>query len=257
MTYETRLNRPTPGEEFVNGVLANNFELFKSDLDSEQVTGILAEAVHSPPDEKTKIITVAGGAASGKSTLAQSLLDSLLQSGIKADRIETDDFVRGDRAWRREHVESKTDVNATAKYDFVLMNQKIEAITANTNPATTVGIPTYNQATGLAIDEGEINYQHQVGPVNALIVTQDFDAVDTPSLAFYLHVPDVKRLENRVKRDVVARGGDPQTTTDNFNLRQNTQHVPHTLPLLTKADYVIDMVSSAGDNWLFDLYRSK
>lgn len=58
----------------------------------------------------------------------------------------------------------------------------------------------------------------------------------------YLDVPDEVRLANRVHRDLKQRGeSNTQPIIDNFNSRQATQFVLHTLPVRNQADILINV----------------
>lgn len=252
---QTPTDQATDSNEFVEPVLASSFALRESNVDTGRTVEFLAEAIQQLPIEAVKIVSLIGGAASGKSSLSRALVDKLIQLGVSADSIATDDFNKGDRAWRWENFEGK-DTDPIGKYDFKLLNQKIQAIKQNTSTDKAIPVPTYNQATGLAIDAGEVNYAHRVGKVDALIVEGDFHPVANPDLVIYLHVPDEQRLQNRIDRDVVHRGGDPEKTTVSFNFRHRSQHLPHTLPSLEKADYVIEADASSPE-WQFNIYQAK
>lgn len=247
---------PMSSEQYVQETLAGRFELVQSGLTSDEIAASLGGSIKELHGNGVEVVSLIGGAASGKSTFARSIVDDLAQSGLTADVVGTDDFNKGDRTWRWEHFEGKEDVDPRGKYDFGLLNKKIRAIKQNADPSAVVPVPTYNQATGLAIDEGEENYQHKVGKVDVLIVEGDFHPVEEPDLVVYLNVPDDQRLQNRVNRDVVHRGGDPQKTTDSFNFRHRVQHLPHTLPTIQEADIVVD-VDASNDEWRFNVYRAK
>lgn len=241
--------------ELVEPTLANDFELKGSSVSTEQAVDYVATAIQNLPAETVRIVSLIGGAASGKSTLRQALLERLAQAGLSADYISTDDFNRGDRAWRWKHFEGKEDVDPIGKYDFKLLNEKLRQIKANNDPQKTVAVPTYIQATGLAIDAGEQNYTHHIGRVDVLVVEGDFHPVDNPGMVVYLHVPDDQRLQNRVNRDFIHRGGDPAKTTSSFKFRHTTQHLPHTVPAIKQADIVL-YANAFNDEWVFKIYRA-
>lgn len=243
-------------DKFVRSVLAKGFELQEADLTREQVLELLAKAIADIPGETTKVVSLIGGAASGKTSLSKMLAEKMAEKGVSADAIGTDDFNIGDRSWRWENFEGDNPKDPRSKYDFDLLNQKIDAIKANHDPTKTVAVPTYNQATGLAVDAGEENYTHHIGPVDALVVEGDFHPVSQPDLVVFLHVPDDQRLQNRIDRDVVHRGADEAKTTANFNLRQERQHFPHTLPTVESANIVLDATVD-GQNWRYNVYQAK
>lgn len=250
-------DRTMDSNEFVEPILARNFDLKESGLQADGAVEYLAQTIeHLPAAEATRVVSLIGGAASGKSTFSRAIIDQLAQAGLSADVIGTDDFNKGDRAWRWENFEGKDGSDPIGKYDFALLNAKVQEIKQNNDPDKNVPVPTYNQATGLAIDEGEDNYAHRVGKVDVLIVEGDFHPVIDPDLVVYLHVPDEQRLQNRVNRDVIHRGGDPAKTTASFNFRHGVQHLPHTLPSLEQADYVVT-ADAANETWSFDIYQAK
>ncbi len=223
-----------------------------SELSMSELAKRLAEDIINIPGDRTRLISLVGGAASGKTTLSIELVDSLRQQGIAADSIGTDDYVIGDREYRRTHLEGK---EPKAKYDFGYMNKLIDTIVANHGQAGEVAVPTYNQATGVAIAEGEANYQHKIASVEALIIEGDFPEVAKPDLTIYLHVDDNLRLSNRLNRDLQHRSAtDAAKIEENFNQRQALQHVPYTLPAAALANIVV--VGHVVDGqWKYTVYR--
>lgn len=223
-----------------------------SDLNMNELGRRLAQDIMSMSGDRTRLISLVGGAASGKTTLTIELVNQLRQQGITADSIGTDDYVIGDREYRRTNLEGK---EPKAKYDFGYMNELIDSIVANHGQAGEIAVPTYNQATGVAIAEGEANYQHKIASVEALIIEGDFLEVAKPDLTIYLHVDDNLRLSNRLNRDLQHRSAtDAAKIEENFNQRQALQHVPHTLPAAALANIVIIGHVVDGE-WKYSIYR--
>lgn len=251
-----QLDQTMDSNEILGPILSQKYELIEEDCNADTVISSLARTIESLPQEGVKVVSLIGGAASGKSTFSRALVDDLAEKGMTADVLATDDYVKGDRNWRWEHFEGKAEVDPRGKYDFELLNNKLDAIKKLDDPAAKVGVPTYDQASGLAVDAGEENYEHRVGKVDVIIVEGDFHPVERPDLTVYLHVPDTQRLQSRVNRDVVSRGGDQAKTTSSFKFRQQTQHFPHTLAAAKTADYLIDTDASQAE-WSFCVYRYK
>ncbi len=235
-------------------LIKERFDRIDENLGIEELVETLSKEVmrvHTK-DNKARIVSIVGGAASGKSTLARSIVAKLASRGVLADVIGTDDYVVGDREFRREHFEGK---EPKAKYDFGLMNAKIEEIRGNIDPGQSVSIPTYNAKSGVAIAAGEEKYIHKVSKIDVLLVEGDFDEVNNPDLRLFVHVPDELRLENRVGRDVRERNeADEQKIRENFYQRQQTQHMPYTLPAAQSADLLIDAMLLEGV-WRYDVYQ--
>lgn len=239
----------------VEATLERDFELHENGLNSQQLVEFLANTIATlDVSEQVKVVSLVGGAASGKSTLSERLLAALGQMDLEADVIGTDDFIRGDRDWRWAHFEGDNPQPPIGKYDFALLNSKIQSIKANRNQDATIPVPTYDQATGLAVDAGEENYKHRIGPIDVLIVEGDFHPTEEPDMVVFLHVDDETRLQNRIIRDERLRGNaDPQKTATSFNLRHHNQHIPHTLPTVDVADYVVN-THTTKQEWEYDVY---
>lgn len=240
---------PIGSEAYVASQLAERFTVEATGLTAEQLTQQLAQDIQAVHQDEVTVVSLIGGAASGKTTLSGMIAESLTSLGLIADRISTDDYVVGDRAYRREHFEGK---EPRAKYDFELMNQKIKQI----RQRQPVGVPTYNEQTGEAIGIGEENFSHNIDHVDVLIVEGDFPEVDTPDLRIFLHVSDEARLQARRDRDITTRSEvDDAKIVENFNLRQRTQHFPITLPAIDTADIAVEGRHDNGDR-RFDVYRA-
>jgi len=210
-------------------------------LNEEEILKELCDKIVELSFEKeTKVISIIGGAASGKTTLAEKISKSL----GTADFVGTDDYLIGDREYRRNNLEGK---DPTAKYDIVRLNEDIEVI-INLGEEDTYLVPTYDETTGLAV--ASLNYRHKVGKIKYLIVEGDFDFVKAPDLKIYYDVPDKVRLENRINRDLQKRSeSDVGKIKESFELRQKLQHEPYTIKARDSADIVVS-VNQAMKNGL-------
>lgn len=230
------------------------FVLAESDLKRDEVVDLIARRIENLPGGDVAVVSLVGGAASGKTILAGKIVSELDDRGVVADVIGTDDYVMGDRAYRRKHLE---DDDPRSKYDFELLNQKINEVRRNTDSNVTIGVPTYNEQTGEAIAVSEENYSHQVGKVDVLLVEGDFYEVNDPNLVIYLHLPDRHRLQNRLDRDTQHRSEDDiKKIVENFNHRQKNQHALHTLPATHKAHMLL-RVTPDDDSWRYDVFEAK
>ncbi len=238
-------------DDFVADILAEHFNKELSGLDTAKAGKYLADRISTlDTPTKVKIVSLVGGAGAGKSTLAGELSTSLKALGLRTDVISTDAFVVGTREERRG-LEKE---GPLSKYDFDYMRRIIQKIQ---DAEEGVRVPTYDEATGLAIAAGEENFTHKVPKIECLIIEGDFDEVQTPDLRIYLHVSDRARYQNRVRRDLQKRGeSDQQKIADNFNLRQKSQHFPHTLPAATKANMVIE-ARLKDEEYTFDIYERR
>jgi len=234
-------------DEFISDLLRNqNFVLTASDLDESAAVLKIVSYLRCLQSKETKIISLIGGAASGKSTLARKIAGGLKSANI----IGTDDFVLGTRKFRREHMESEGK-NPLMKYDFELLREKAEKI-KTLQFGELVCLPLYQNrsGTGLQIEYDEKSGQiieinrdvcdRKIGRADFLLVEGDFQALTSPDYQIYLHISDDVRLRNRINRDLSERGSiAPAEIIENFDLRQKSQHLPYTLTYDRRADLLL------------------
>ena len=217
-------------------------------LIEQQLFDYLKAKIDSVKNKECKVISIVGGAASGKTTLANHLKQYL----GSADTLSTDDYVIGDRKYRRENLEGK---DPTQKYDFVILNQHINTI-KELKEGENIAVPTYNEQTGEALAATE--WMHKIGKVHYIVVEGDFDAVDAHDLLVYFDVPNDIRLSNRVKRDQITRNATQEEIEQNFYLRQELQHKPYTEPTKKKADVVIKaLLAKATAKYTYEVIEKK
>lgn len=214
----------------------------------QQLLNYLKTKIDSVAGDGCKVISIVGGAASGKTTLA----DNLKQYLGNADTLSTDDYLIGNRKYRRENLEGK---DPTQKYNFVALNQHISAI-KNLNQNETIAVPTYNEQTGEAL--AATKWGHKIRKVRYIIVEGDFDAVNSPNLLIYFDVSNDVRLSNRIKRDQLLRNASEEEIKQNFLLRQELQHKPYTEPTKKKADVVIKaLLSPTMTKYTYEVAENK
>ena len=186
-----------------------------------------ADAINS--DSSVKVISIVGGAGSGKTTLASEFVKFL----GNACALSTDDYVIGDRAYRHQYLEG-AGKSPLQKYNPKALNDNISAI-KNLQATESLLVPTYDDSTGEAVDAKE--YHKKITPVKYIIVEGDFDFVENPDLLIYFDVDDKTRLDNRIKRDIAKRGAvDDDSVKKSFESRQTSQHIPYTAPVRSKVE---------------------
>jgi uridine kinase len=255
-------------EPFVASLIQSRAEAGGEGLTAADLVGELAlpTLVRDPREMATQVIVVAGGAASGKSTLAEALSGTFTEHDVSSAIISSDDFVRGDRGDRRRW--EIADKPPEYKYDFRQMRRAIGAVCANQDPGRIIEVSKYDAHTGLAID-GE--RRRRIPKVDVLIVEGDMlgEKGQSPQvlypectykpLTLYLHVPDEERLGRRVARDMQYRQGHgetPEVIADSFERRQITQHIPYTLTYASGADAILTPAANRTgyDAQTYDMY---
>jgi uridine kinase len=251
-------------DEVIQDVIKNRgFTLTVSGLDDERATLKIVYYLKGIRKEGTKVISLIGGAASGKSTLARRVANTL----GNAATIGTDDFLLGSREYRRNYLEGKDPLK---KYSFDLLREKAHRI-KTLQPGESESVPVYDEESGTAIkiidfnsETGQIlsidknHYHRRVEKVEYLIVEGDFQPLASPDCQIFFHVPDDVRLRNRINRDVKQRDAvSIKETVDSFELRQRLQHVPYTLSCASNADILITvnaMTINAGCEYKYSFW---
>ena len=222
---------------------------FEAEKEAEELFNLynfILETLNKKSDNKVKVISIVGGAGSGKTTFARNFVEFLINTtSSKACTLSTDDYVIGDRKFRKKiEAEGKPPI---AKYKPEKLNKNIAKIKKLTPDDEPYAVPTYNDKTGEAIDAE--TYTKKLTPVDYIIVEGDFDFVETPDLLIYFDVDDKTRLDNRINRDLLLRGAtDVDSIIESFNKRQKTQHYPYTAPTKEKADIVISAKKEDSKN---------
>lgn len=217
-------------------------------LNDEQLVEQVTEYLRGIEKKGTKVIALVGGPASGKGILSQQLADKLGNTAV----LSTDNYLKGDRAWRRANVED-TGKDPLLKYDKDFLNEQVQRI-IELEDGQELGIPIYDGASGVAIGKNpddrpdNSTYPTKVnGNQDFVIVEGDFQFLDSEHLdkIIFLDVDEDVRLANKLLRDSVERREDSDTKANEekitryFKLRQETQFIPHTLPVKAKAELVI------------------
>ena len=220
-----------------------------SDLNDEQMVDYLVDSIQNFKKQGTLVIALISGAGAGSSTLAQELINKL----PKSDAIGTDDYLIGDRKYRRENIEGQ---DPLLKYDIEFMRQEVKKICSLRN-GDEILVPRYDEPTGLALAQEP--YSHKIKSLKYLIIEGDFQFLDQVDYLIYLDVPDEVRLRNRLEREIKKRNEkSKQAVKDNFEIRQKLQHVPYCEPLKDKADILVqvqaDPKSGGGFIYSYSIY---
>ncbi len=238
-------------DAYVHSVLGQKFGPISNNLSQTETIETMADIIRQLLTTGPKTVSVIGGAASGKTTIAEGLVSCLQQDDAQTDMLSTDNYVVGDRAYRQVKLKN---ADAQKKYDFNLMDEHVRAIRQLNSKKQTVTVPLIDKETGRAVDAGEDGLKHDVGKLDVLIIEGDFPR-DDYDIRFYIHVPDEQRLQNNIEREVgQAKNVDTGQLTARFNDRQRTLHKPYTLPALQSADYVL-VANVAGDDWLYTMHQ--
>lgn len=160
-----------PTKEMSDG---KELKTIATDLDEGALVNTLVEQFRNLQKSGTKVISLVGGPASGKGTLAEMLSRALDNAAV----LSTDNYLKGDRPYRRANIEN-LGKDPIEKYDFDFLRKQVKVI-CELEEDQSIGIPQYDGVTGIAISQDPDNipddstYPLKVGKVDYLIVEGDF-----------------------------------------------------------------------------------
>jgi len=197
---------------------------------------------------RTKIVSLVGGAASGKTTLVKCLEKEFGDLDLAV--LCTDDYSLGTRSYRKRNINHS---NPLEKRNFALLDKLVHEL-VRLEPGQMQTVPVYNPKNGAGIPPHthieqkyvksdrlrSYKYKQITGPIQVIIVEGDFQPLADPDLVIYLHLSDEIRLANRIKRDSQDRGyPNLKVIEESFYTRQVEQHIPFTLPVSNSAHILI------------------
>eukprot|EP01137_Pigoraptor_chileana_P022010 Opistho-2@86435 len=231
----------------------NRFSFTNSNLSSEiksiqiPVAAPAAEPAPAAPRKTPFIIGVAGGTASGKTTVCELILEQLGERGVDSEKRKVA-IVSQDNFYKALTDEQKAMANAN-NYNFdhpdAFDYPLTEKILADLNEGKPVDIPIYDFKTHSRTTETIRLNSCDVILFEGLLVLYTPEIRDLFHMRLFVDSDADTRLSRRVLRDIAERGRDLDSV-----LRQYTQFVKpafeeYVLPTKKYADVIIPR---GGDN---------
>jgi len=187
------------------------------------------------------LIAMTGGSGSGKSTVADALVERCADIGVVI-------FHEDGYYWPMSH------------YGRADTDEQRQAIIAGVNYDDPVSKETSLMARQLAdlkagrtIEQPIYDYDHHDRKTNetlriepaAIIIIEGIHALSVPELkplidlSIYVDTPDDLRLARRIRRDVIERGRDVPSVLNQYLTTVRAAHYRHTYPAMFEADLVI------------------
>lgn len=174
-----------------------------------------------------KTIFLTGGAAAGKSTLAQYISSRLPSS----ETISTDDYFLGSREDRLTKLN-----NPEVIYDKDLLREHIK-ILADLPFDKTIKVPSYHPSSGLAIENKP--YRRELGRIKHLLIEGSIPLLEKAHYKIYLHLSSYERKKNWMIRNVGQGRENKEDAKRRFMERLTTSHQTHTVPFARKVNMIV------------------
>ncbi len=195
---------------------------------------------------KCKIIGIAGGTGSGKSTFTNRLKEEF------GDQIAV---VYHDNYYRRQD-EVPFEIRKTMNYDHPdsletdLLIQHIKKL----RRGEAVDCPVYDYAQHNRSDQTIRIEPRRVILIEGILLLADKRLRDLMDVKIYVEADADERILRRIVRDVKERGRDLDNIVDQYLTTVKPMHYMYVAPTRAKADIVIN---SGMNNVAFDMMRSK
>lgn len=176
------------------------------------------------------IIVIAGGTASGKSTLSRRIADSLGQEQCL--------LICHDRYYRDVEDPASFNYDHPDALDTDLLVDHLRALKAG----DAADLPVYDYSTHRRQREVERVQARPVVLVEGILVLEHEELVRNADLKVFVHAPSDLRLVRRIRRDVQERGRTLDSVLNQWVNTVRLMHLAYVEPCRFEADVVLEGV---------------
>ena len=198
---------------------------------------------------KPVIIGIAGGSASGKTTIAQKIIDTFKDTN-SIGIIKEDDYYK-DQSDLSFEDRKKTNYDHPLAFDHELMRFQIQELIAG----RIVEKPTYDYTVHNRSDKTEIVEPKDVIIIEGLFVLEEKEIRDLLDIKVFVDTPNDIRFIRRLVRDINERGRDINNIIDQWCATVRVMHDEFIEPSKKYADVIIPEVG--GNSVGIDLLITK
>jgi uridine kinase len=186
---------------------------------------------------RCRIICVAGGTASGKTTLARELYR--LGGDERVQVLPLDSYYR-DRAHLSPEERATVNYDHPDALEIKLLRFHLDAL-RNGNP---IEAPVYDFATHSRSKEVQKIAPAEVVIIEGILALHFSELRETYSYSVFVDTDDDLRFQRRLKRDVSERGRTEESVHEQWNATVQPMHIQYCAPSRTLASEVM-----AGETW--------
>jgi uridine kinase len=178
------------------------------------------------PSPKTLLVGLAGGTASGKTTIARNLVERW--PGLLC--------IAHDRYYHTVPDPGRHNYDHPSALDSALLCDNLDRLLTG-QPAK---LPCYDFATHTRLERTERVQPAQVVLVEGILVLADPRLSKRFHLKVYVHAPDDIRLMRRIRRDAVERARSVASVLRQYETTVRPMHMEYVAPCWERADIVLD-----------------
>mmetsp|Transcript_124091 Transcript_124091/g.396807 ORF Transcript_124091/g.396807 Transcript_124091/m.396807 type:complete len:465 (-) Transcript_124091:455-1849(-) len=201
---------------------------------SEEATAKQVNGTTAPtPVCKPFIIGIAGGTASGKSTVCRLITQSL--GGQRVTLLSLDEFYRDLTDDEKQHI-SDVNFDEPSAFDVDSLVQCLDAL----GRCEPTDVPVYDFVSSRRCpDKTRRVNAADVVIVEGILVLHLKDVIDRCNMKVFVDTPDDLRLARRIRRDTVERGRDVESVINQYTRFVKPSFDAYVLPGKINADVII------------------
>ena len=187
----------------------------------------------------TTIIGIAGGTASGKTTVAKRLVDLASQNGT-VNAIRLDDYYK-DLSHLSLEERRKTNFDHPDAYDIHELVSDLKKLINGES----IQKPIYDFVNSIRTSEYEVLNPSDVIIVEGILAFHYPELLELYDIKIFVETPDDIRFIRRLKRDVNERGRNINNVIQQYLTTVRPMHIKYVEPSKQKADLI---VPEGGEN---------
>ena len=182
---------------------------------------------------KTKIIGIAGGTASGKTTVARRL-KSLTESYGSVIAMRLDDYYKDLKHLTLEE-RRRVNFDHPDAYDFDLFISDLKKLMNG----ETIKKPVYDFVNSIRSDKTEIVKPANIIIVEGIMIFTNEELLKLFDMKVYVDTPDDIRFIRRLRRDIEDRGRTIDSVINQYLTTVRPMHLTFVEPSKRKADIIV------------------
>jgi uridine kinase len=185
-----------------------------------------------PPRRRPFLIGVAGGTSSGKTTIAERLVELTGVDHVSLIKLDSYYVERPGESLEQRRA---ADYDHPDAFDWPLMNDHLAALTAGAS----VPVPVYDFANYDRTDEVRIVKPSRIVVVEGILVLWEPALRDRFDLKIFIDTPADLRFIRRLQRDVAERGRTTESVIEQYLATVRPSHERFIEPSKRHADVII------------------
>ena len=182
--------------------------------------------------KKIMVIGISGASASGKSLLANTIVNEL---GSDQVAVITEDSYYKDQTHMAFEEREKTNYDHPDAFDHALLRDHLQALQAG----ETIQVPIYDHSVHNRADETRPVGNHRIIVMEGILLLNDPELRDMMDIKIFMDTPLDICLLRRIKRDVIERERSVESVITQYNATVRPMYMQFIEPSKRHADIIV------------------